>query len=82
MAIEKTFNVRVACQYERRTNLFTDIDECFEESHDCQHKCNNTDGGFTCDCFTGYTLNADNKTCNGSEQFQNVYNDILRLNCI
>ncbi|XP_048238236.1 uncharacterized protein LOC124135986 isoform X2 [Haliotis rufescens] len=51
-----------------------DIDECFEESHDCQHKCNNTDGGFICDCFPGYTLDADNKTCNGTPKECNSLN--------
>ncbi|XP_046584649.1 uncharacterized protein LOC124291639 [Haliotis rubra] len=48
------------------SKLCIDIDECDENSNDCQQTCNNTDGGWTCGCVEGYTLNEDNKTCNGS----------------
>ena len=29
----------------------------------CTQICNNTSGGFTCSCNTGYELSSDNKTC-------------------
>ncbi|XP_046357626.2 uncharacterized protein LOC124135954 isoform X3 [Haliotis rufescens] len=43
-----------------------DIDECDESSSDCVQTCNNIDGGWQCGCYDGYTLNADNKTCDGA----------------
>ena len=42
-----------------------DVDECSEESDDCDSNadCTNTDGSFTCVCKTGWT--GDGKTCTG-----------------
>ena len=43
----------------------TDIDECAENSHMCNVKnsnCSNTEGSYTCDCFTGYETTR-NITC-------------------
>ena len=40
-----------------------DINECEEYRHDCQHKCNNTNGSFVCECYSGYSLAADGHTC-------------------
>ncbi|XP_067672504.1 uncharacterized protein [Haliotis asinina] len=37
-----------------------DIDEC---PTPCAHTCMNTDGSFKCSCRAGYTLNADERTC-------------------
>ncbi|XP_071101363.1 uncharacterized protein [Haliotis cracherodii] len=48
------------------SKLCVDIDECDEQSNDCIQTCNNTDGGWQCGCYDGYTLNADNKTCDGA----------------
>ena len=31
----------------------------------CSHECINTVGSFQCSCRSGFTLNTDNKTCNG-----------------
>jgi len=42
-----------------------DINECQENTHNCQQICQNTAGGFTCNCNTGYILDADSRTCNG-----------------
>uniref|UniRef100_A0A2C9KEN1 EGF-like domain-containing protein n=1 Tax=Biomphalaria glabrata TaxID=6526 RepID=A0A2C9KEN1_BIOGL len=41
-----------------------DINECEERSSNCQHKCTNTEGNYTCTCYTGYTLDPDGYTCN------------------
>ena len=46
---------------------FADVDECTEGTASCQHVCNNHIGGFKCSCYSGYTLNSDNKTCTGSK---------------
>ncbi|XP_068731169.1 adhesion G protein-coupled receptor E2-like isoform X1 [Montipora capricornis] len=40
-----------------------DIDECQSGTHDCQHTCINTNGGFQCSCLIGYKLNGDKKSC-------------------
>ena len=43
---------------------FSDIDEC-DGVNDCQQLCQNTEGSYTCSCSEGFTLNSDNRTCNG-----------------
>ena len=43
-----------------------DIDECSLGTHECQHICENTAGGFRCLCRQGYQLNSDNTTCSGN----------------
>ena len=44
-----------------------DIDECQLGGHrlKCQHICNNFAGSYECQCFTGYTITKDAKTCVG-----------------
>ena len=44
---------------------FLDINEC-NDSALCEERCNNTDGGYNCECSEGYTLNSDNRTCEGT----------------
>ena len=43
----------------------TDINECLTDAHDCQQLCVNTDGGFRCECNSGFQLNSDQSTCSG-----------------
>ncbi len=45
--------------------MLTDIDECADNTHDCDSSatCTNTDGSFTCACNEGYT--GDGKSCSG-----------------
>lgn len=50
--------------------LYTDVDECSLNTHDCDSRserrtCTNTQGSFTCGCQSGYKIAADKKTCNG-----------------
>ena len=45
--------------------MYIDIDECSDETDNCTQICNNVDGGFTCDCNTGFELDVDGATCNG-----------------
>ncbi|XP_023930884.1 uncharacterized protein LOC106158645 [Lingula anatina] len=40
-----------------------DIDECALNTDTCSHTCNNTDGGYTCSCPSGFTLGSDKRTC-------------------
>ena len=46
------------------TNLFADINECIENSHNCSQECRDTTSGFECICFSGYKMN-ENSTCEG-----------------
>lgn len=41
-----------------------DVDECSTGQANCGQTCINTDGGYKCDCQTGYSLNNDG-TCSG-----------------
>ena len=45
--------------------FIVDRDECNAGTHDCQQKCVNEYGSFSCSCFYGYQLNKDKKTCSG-----------------
>ena len=42
---------------------FSEIHECDDNSHSCEHNCMNTAGGFVCSCFTGYTLASNGFSC-------------------
>lgn len=57
--------------------FFTDVDECKEESVDCQHTCTNTEGSYHCECQQGFSLRPDNHTC---EPDQHVKVEEDRLN--
>ena len=47
-----------------------DLNECTEADRGgCAQGCQNSIGGFQCFCGDGFTLNADNKTCNGKYIF-------------
>ena len=50
--------------------LSLDIDECTEGTSRCNQNCSNTEGNYTCDCFSGYQLSSDTYTCLGE---QHVY---------
>ena len=43
-----------------------DIDECSEDTDNCNQICTNTEGSFTCGCDDGYLLDSDETTCNGT----------------
>ena len=44
-------------------NECRNINECQLNIDECDHKCNDTDGSYTCDCRSGYRLTNDGKTC-------------------
>ena len=44
-------------------NVNADINEC--ETNVCEQLCNNFDGGYSCDCNSGYTLAEDGSSCSG-----------------
>ena len=60
-AVEADMNVSVGV-------AFSDINECATNAHDCAPvggDCDNTLGGFTCSCLSGYS--GDGKTCNADK---------------
>ena len=49
--------------------IFLDVDECTAGTTSCDttnEGCSNTIGSFTCTCNSGYELNVDGFTCNGT----------------
>lgn len=48
--------------------LGSDENECITGNHDCPHKCENTEGGYTCACPDGYKKQGDD--CKGSYSVQ------------
>ena len=63
--------------------LFVDINECRETPNGgCQQICRNAPGKFSCGCFRGFRLMANNGThCKGEQTFQlfisKTYSQIL-----
>ena len=43
----------------------SDINECVTNKGYCSQICNNRDGSYSCSCYAGYQLLADNISCNG-----------------
>lgn len=41
----------------------TGMDYCALIDNGCEHLCLNTEDSYICQCFEGYTLNDDRKTC-------------------
>ena len=50
----------------------TDINECSEGTHNCDHICHNNIGSFTCTCNPGATLAPNGYTCIGNGQSPNL----------
>ena len=43
-----------------------DIDECLEDNGGCAERCNNTEGGYFCDCYIdGYEVIQNSEPCQG-----------------
>lgn len=41
------------------------VDMCAPGRHECDQICVSNNGSYVCDCYEGYTLNPDKKTCSG-----------------
>ena len=48
--------------------MFSDIDECVDQTDKCVHICTNTPGHYRCTCDSGYQLEADGFSCKGKVQ--------------
>ena len=42
-----------------------EIDPCVNDNGGCDHKCINYAGRAVCQCYAGWRLTADGKTCEG-----------------
>ncbi|KAK7481053.1 hypothetical protein BaRGS_00027689, partial [Batillaria attramentaria] len=45
------------------SNLCLDVDECQDNTHNCDMQCDNTAGSFQCACSAGYRLSSDGHSC-------------------
>ncbi|XP_044929752.1 matrilin-3 isoform X2 [Mustela putorius furo] len=53
----------------RFQETFCAIDKCALNTHGCEHICvNDRTGSYHCECYEGYTLNQDRKTCSAQDQ--------------
>uniref|UniRef100_A0A5G2QTT2 Matrilin-3 n=1 Tax=Sus scrofa TaxID=9823 RepID=A0A5G2QTT2_PIG len=53
----------------RFQETFCAIDKCALNTHGCEHICvNDRTGSYHCECYEGYTLNEDRKTCSARDQ--------------
>ena len=49
--------------------IFTDVNECATNNGNCGQVCVDTAGSYFCSCNSGYSLNANARTCSGRESF-------------
>ena len=54
--------------------ILLDIDECADGMNNCKDICRNTNGSYSCDCRSGYSLNNDGYTCSGKSTLMSNYN--------
>uniref|UniRef100_A0A8B9S630 Matrilin 3 n=1 Tax=Apteryx owenii TaxID=8824 RepID=A0A8B9S630_APTOW len=46
---------------------FSSVNMCALGTHDCEQVCVSSGGSYVCDCYEGYTLNPDMRTCSGKD---------------
>ena len=47
-----------------------DIDECMEQTDNCEQICGNTIGSYKCFCRDGFIIDEDGYTCDGKNNCQ------------
>ena len=55
--------------------LYLDINECEQNNGDCQHNCYNLFGSYRCDCYKGFRIAYDKKTCIKETGWKNLKNN-------
>ncbi|XP_032912382.1 matrilin-3 isoform X3 [Catharus ustulatus] len=64
---EHVFYVETYGVIEKLTSRFREtfcaVDTCAPGRHECDQICVSNNGSYVCDCYEGYTLNPDKKTC-------------------
>lgn len=62
------------------SNILTDVNECSNGGGVCQQRCVNVQGSYNCECYYGYRLNADRKTCSqGKVLCVNMYTQYINV---
>ena len=46
--------------------LVVDIDECMSNNDSCEQICVNNIGSYSCDCYEGYDVDVDGRSCSGT----------------
>eukprot|EP01124_Arcella_intermedia_P018681 TRINITY_DN257_c0_g1_i2.p1 TRINITY_DN257_c0_g1~~TRINITY_DN257_c0_g1_i2.p1 ORF type:complete len:1093 (+),score=193.29 TRINITY_DN257_c0_g1_i2:407-3280(+) len=67
--------------YEKINGTCQDIDECLNQTHNCEQKCTNTNGSYYCSCdiTSNFKLNVDGYHCdciNGYQKINSTCKDI------
>ena len=62
--------------------IILDVDECTENRHNCSNleECQNTVGGFQCNCKPGYQRNNTTGNCEGRDS--NIYSVTVWIMCL
>ena len=55
----------VATKATRYVFLYTDVDECAQNTDGCEQMCTDTAGSYQCSCRDGYRLGRDGRRCEG-----------------
>lgn len=64
----------ISCKFFVCPLLTLDINECRHyPGRLCAHKCENTEGSYTCSCTTGFKLSHDGRNCEGKITFNWTY---------
>ena len=53
-------------------SIFPDINECDENSDNCEMMCRNSAGSFVCECMDGYRLDDNMRNCSGKHAYISV----------
>lgn len=56
-------NIYWRCALTKNHQLFSDEDICSSVDHGCEHVCVNADESYVCQCYEGFALRQDGKTC-------------------
>ena len=55
----------------------SDINECLSNNGNCSQTCTNTNRSYICSCRLGYAIDANNHSCNGKFDFNDILVAIL-----
>uniref|UniRef100_A0A8C9F4W6 Matrilin 2 n=1 Tax=Pavo cristatus TaxID=9049 RepID=A0A8C9F4W6_PAVCR len=60
------------CALTKNHQLFSDKDICSSVDHGCEHVCVNADESYICQCYEGFALRQDGKTCRNKDVCNSV----------
>lgn len=59
-----------------------DINECRTNNGGCEHNCSNTDYGFSCGCYEGYSLGRDKQSCTDIDECSSAGDNMCEQVCL